>query len=67
MTGYVLYYLQCHEYSPLLRNINHQRFRDEEFISIPRSPEYDKHLAAMDSIRFIHRIRLMLPALLNEN
>jgi hypothetical protein len=67
MTEYILYCVQCYEHSPLLRYVNHEGFRDEEFISFPRTLEYEERLVKMRPYEYLQRIRLMLPTLLNEN
>ncbi len=67
MIDYMLFYVQCFEHSPLLRYVHHEGFRDEEFISFPRSSEYEIRLVEMDNILYLQRVRLLLPAILNEN
>lgn len=67
MIDYMLYYVQCFEHSPLLRYVNHTGFRDEEFISFPRTLEYETRLGEMDDLQYLQRVRLLLPTMLNEN
>jgi hypothetical protein len=67
MINYMLYYVQCYEHSPLLRYTNHAGFRDEEFISFPRSPDYETRLIKMDPVQYLQRVRLLLPTIVNVN
>ena len=67
MIDYMLFYVQCFEHSPLLRYVHREGFREEEFISFPRSGEYETRLNQMDDVLYLQRVRLLLPAILNEN
>lgn len=67
MINYMLYYVQCFEHSPLLRYVNHDGFRDNEFISFPRSSAYETRLLEMDNVLYLQRVRLLLPTMVNEN
>jgi hypothetical protein len=67
MIDYMLFYVQCFEHSPLVRYVHHEGFRDDEFISFPRSETYDTRLGEMDDVQYVKRLRLLLPAILTEN
>lgn len=67
MIDYMLYNVQCFEHSPLLRYVNHEGLRDNEFISFPWSAQHETRLIEMNNVHYLQRVRLLLPALVNEN